>query len=80
VTQDLRRRALERALQIVGGSPELAARLRVADYVLELWLQGRASMPASAFFEIVDVIIEDDLARASGDRRQQPRPPKDGVA
>ena len=80
MTQDLRRRALERALQIVGGRTELAARLRVADYVLELWLQGRASMPASAFYEIIDVIIEDDLARASGDRRQLPRPPKDLIA
>jgi hypothetical protein len=32
-------------------------------------------MPMDVFLAVVDVILEDDLARKAQDRRMQPRPP-----
>jgi hypothetical protein len=70
---ELRRRALERAMHIAGGAPALCARLGVEGHALKLWLDGRARIPAGVFDAAVDIILEDDIARAAEDRRQLPR-------
>lgn len=71
--RELRRRALERAVEIAGGVKPLRSRLRVAEHQLEFWLQGRAQVPEEVFDAVVDLILEDDIARASQDRRNGPR-------
>jgi len=70
---ELRRRALERAITIAGGAKELRRRFNLADHQLEFWLRGRAGIPDSVFDAAVDLILEDDIARAAQDRRDGPR-------
>jgi hypothetical protein len=71
----LQLKLLARAVEISGGTARLRARLGVAEHALLLWLRGRALMPMDVFLAVVDVILEDDLARKAQDRRMQPRPP-----
>jgi len=70
---ELRRRALERAMTIAGGAKALRSRLNVAEHQLQFWLQGRAKVPDEVFDAAVDLILEDDIARAAQDRRGGPR-------
>ena len=70
---ELRRRVLQRALNIVGGRSALRARLGVADHSLEFWLTGRATVPDRIFDTAVDLVLQDDIARAAQDRRGEPR-------
>jgi DNA-binding transcriptional regulator YdaS (Cro superfamily) len=70
---ELRKRVLQRALKIVGGRSALRARLGVADHSLEFWLTGRASVPDRVLDIAVDLVLEDDVARAAQDRRADPR-------
>ena len=72
---ELRRRALERAIEIAGGKPALRQRLGVDEHQLALWLGGQAGIPLSVFDAAVDLILDDDIARAQADRRQAPRGP-----
>jgi hypothetical protein len=70
---ELRRRALERAVEIAGGAKALRQRFNFADHQLEFWLRGRARVPDNVFDAAVDLILEDDIARAVQDRREGPR-------
>jgi hypothetical protein len=70
---ELRRRALERAITIAGGAQALRRRFNLADHQLEFWLRGRARVPDDVFDAAVDLILEDDIARAAQDRREGPR-------
>jgi hypothetical protein len=38
-----------------------------------LWSGARARAPAWVLQAVIDLIVDDDLARAAQDRRQQPR-------
>jgi hypothetical protein len=38
-----------------------------------LWLSGRATIPADELHHVIDLILEDDIARAAQDRRSHPR-------
>jgi hypothetical protein len=70
----LQLKLLARAVEISGGTARLRARLGVAEHALLLWLRGRALMPMDVFLSVVDIILEDDLARKAQDRRVHPRP------
>jgi hypothetical protein len=35
-----------------------------------LWLTGRATPPEAVFLRVVDLVLEDDIARAAMDRRK----------
>jgi len=50
-------RALHRACVIVGGVPELAGYLGVAEADLLRWLQGRDEPPFDVFLAAVEVIL-----------------------
>ncbi len=67
---DLKQRALERASDIAGGVERLSHRLGIDRHALELWLTGRATPPEAVFLRVVDLVLEDDLARAAQDRRK----------
>lgn len=64
---------LRRAAAIVGGYEQLCEALGVSDARLRLWLNGRIRLPDPVFMKAVDIILRDDIARASHDRRQRPR-------
>jgi DNA-binding transcriptional regulator YdaS (Cro superfamily) len=70
---DLRVTVLRRAADIAGGSSALRQRLDVEDHALELWLSGRATVPERVFLLAVDLVVRDDIARATQDRRSSPR-------
>lgn len=67
---DLKRRLLERACEIAGGSERLSRQLGVEQHTLEFWLSGRATPPERVFLSVVDLILDDDIARAAQDRRK----------
>ena len=77
---ELHRRLLERAAEIVGGKAQLCRRLGIERHSLEFWLAGRATPPPEVFFAAADLVLQDDVSRASQDRRKQQRemPPGDG--
>ena len=68
--RQLKARLLARACDISGGRERLAARLDVEPHALEFWLAGRATPPDRVFMAVVDLVLEDDIARARQDRRQ----------
>lgn len=68
--RELKIRLLGRACDIAGGRERLAARLDVELHSLEFWLAGRATPPDRIFMAVVDLVLEDDIARARQDRRQ----------
>jgi hypothetical protein len=70
VDRELKARLLRRACDIVGGREQLAVRLDVELHSLEFWLSGRATPPERVFMTVVDLVLEDDIARAAQDRRR----------
>jgi hypothetical protein len=74
MSSETRRRALQRAADLLGGKPALCERLHVGRYAMELWMRGDVRVPDVIFYQLVDMIIEDDLRRAAQDRRSRPRP------
>jgi hypothetical protein len=70
VDGELKARLLRRACDIAGGRERLAGRLDVEEHALEFWMSGRATPPERVFLAVVDIVLEDDIARAAQDRRQ----------
>lgn len=67
---ELKSRLLQRACDIAGSRERLAVRLDVEVHALEFWLSGRATPPERVFLRVVDMVLEDDIARATQDRRK----------
>jgi len=67
---ELKARLLRRACDIAGGRERLASRLNVEMHALEFWMSGRATPPERVFLNVVDMVLEDDIARAAQDRRR----------
>ena len=67
---ELKARLLRRACEIAGGRERLATRLGVEVHALEFWMSGRATPPERVFLSVVDIVLEDDIARSSTDRRK----------
>lgn len=70
---DLQPVLLRRAAAIAGGYVQLCEALGVSEARLQLWLVGRIRLPDPIFMKAVDIILRDDIARATHDRRQRPR-------
>jgi len=64
---------LRRCADILGGRAALCEYLGVSDSRLELWLAARVRVPDPVFLRAVDLVLRDDISRASTDRRQQAR-------
>lgn len=67
---ELKARLLARACDIAGGRERLASRLDVDIHALEFWLSGRATPPERVFLGVIDIVLEDDIARSIQDRRK----------
>ena len=50
-------RTLHRACLIVGGAPQLAAHLGVAEATLQAWLEGRDEPPQMVFLAAVEIVL-----------------------
>lgn len=70
---DLQPLLLRRAAEIAGGYARLCELLVVSDARLQLWLSGRIRLPDPIFMKAVDIVLQDDIARATHDRRHRPR-------
>ena len=64
---------IQRAAEMLGGMPHLAGRLQVPEHSLYLWALGKARAPVRIIEVLVDLVLQDDIARAREDRRQEPR-------
>ena len=71
--QHLQPKLLQRAVEIAGSEEQLCERLRTEPHAFKLWLTGRASAPADILHAVIDLILQDDVARAAQDRRHHPR-------
>jgi hypothetical protein len=71
--QHLQPKLLQRAVEIAGSEDKLCQQLRTEPHAFKLWLTGRASAPADVLHAVIDLILQDDVARAAQDRRQHPR-------
>ena len=69
----LQPKLLARAVEIAGSEGMLCTILGVDPHRLRLWLSGRATVPADELHRVIDLILEDDIARAAQDRRSHPR-------
>ena len=70
---DLQVTLLKRAADIAGGYERLCMYLGVSEVRCELWRRARLRVPDPVFLKLVDLVLQDDLARAADDRRRQPR-------
>ena len=76
--KDLHDRILQRMVELTG-SDKLAARLKVPASTLQLWLQGKATIPQEAAVQLVDMILAADLAslieaaKSAQPKKQLPR-------
>jgi hypothetical protein len=50
-------RTLHRACLILGGLSQLAYHLKVSEYSLDVWLQGREEPPESVFYAAVEIVL-----------------------
>ena len=64
---------LRRAAEIAGGRAALCEYLGVSDARFELWVAGRIRLPDPIFLVAVDLVLRDDVTRASTDRRRRVR-------
>lgn len=55
-------RALRKAAELVGGSKELARRLRVPMSELAAWMNDKSAPPRWVFLKAVDIILEETPA------------------
>jgi hypothetical protein len=69
----LQLKLLQRAVEIAGSEEKLCDQLEIERHRFRLWLKGRATAPQEILHAVIDLILEDDLARAAQDRRQRPR-------
>jgi hypothetical protein len=73
MNQELHSRLLQRALEIVGGKAQLCRQLGIERHSLEFWLAGRATPPYEVVFAAAELVLKDDVSRASQDRRKELR-------
>ena len=57
----VRMKALQRARDILGGTPQLRRYLRVSAFALAAWLAGSEQAPLDVFLKVVDVIVLQDI-------------------
>ena len=59
---ELNSKILNRVAALQGGPEKLAARLNVAHSTVQLWMQGKASVPPPIMEQLVDLLLAADVA------------------
>jgi len=70
---EIQKALLQRAAAIEGGRASLARKLCVTEARVRCWEDRLLAMPPDVFLLLVDIVLSDDIARASQDRRTDPR-------
>jgi hypothetical protein len=60
VLQDIHKRALRRAAEIIGGNEELRLQLDVSEVEFVSWF-GNRDLPRDVFLRLVDIITEEQV-------------------
>jgi CheY-like chemotaxis protein len=68
MSNDVYTRALQRAVELRGGTPQLASFLSVPHTRLLLWLQGKATIPSVVIEKVLDLLLTADVSSASAPR------------
>jgi len=74
---DLHHKILDRVTELSGGSEKIATHLGVSHSVVQLWSQGKATIPADVVEKLVDLLLAADLAsliEAARHERLKPLP------
>ena len=72
-------RALNRAMELVGGREKLAKILHVTAADLEQWIADRAKPPRDVFLRVVDLILDETASADGGGDAQEPPAPRDAA-
>jgi hypothetical protein len=59
---------LAKALGLLGSSAKLAARLKVEEYLILMWLAGYSSIPRRILRAVIDLIVKAERARGPSAR------------
>lgn len=73
-TQEVHRRALQRALELTGGVEPLAVYLKVPVNAVQFWLNGNSPLPGDVFLRIVDLVLDHSMMEL-----HPPHPRKPGL-
>jgi hypothetical protein len=65
-------RALAKAVELLGGRPELSRILQVPLSDIERWLADDGKPPREVFLRIVDIILDETSAAGEGDASEPP--------
>ena len=58
---EVRKAALERACDLLGGAPTLRRYLGVSAIALGAWMAGTEAPPTDVFLKVVDVLVKHEL-------------------
>ena len=72
MTGSFQRRALRKAVRIVGGEPQLRAVLDVSAVDLFNWIRGKAPMPEEVMRRVVAFLAESEVIAAQQWPRSRP--------
>jgi len=59
-------KVLQRASQLLGGTPKLRRYLKVSALSLSVWMAGAEPPPRDVFLKAVDVIVDSELQKLKG--------------
>ena len=59
-------KVLQRASQLLGGTPKLRRYLKVSALPLSVWMAGAEPPPRDVFLKAVDVIADSELQKLKG--------------
>ncbi len=65
----IHKRALQRAVEIAGGSDQLARRLALAPTHIAMWLSHEYQVPGDVFLQVVDFLVEHSLNEVTAAKR-----------
>jgi DNA-binding transcriptional regulator YdaS (Cro superfamily) len=71
VDDTVRSRAVEKAVQILGGAEQLADRLGLAPGTVRLLMDGKLPVPQHVFLKVVDIISADDDRSPNGKSKKK---------
>ena len=70
--RDTYRVALQHAVKLVGGAPELARRLQVPQAELERWLAGEGKPSMGTFLKVIDILLEEGRKPQLDPKKNEP--------
>lgn len=71
-------RALQKAVELLGGREQLSRVLQVPKSTIDQWMAGEGKPPREIFLRVVDLIL-DESASGAGTEPQDPPPSRDAA-